>query len=201
MTGFEGSYMGSAAKISPRAVIMASALPSALAAQKATAKVPIVFVSGADPVQLGLVKSLARPDGNATGVSNYFGHLGGKRLELLRAIQAEYAARGQELGEAVSEEMGAPIALPQFFWLWAPTNFPTLSTHFDVNEFGDGKRWHETGTIARVGEEPQMMRTVEDRLGGLDILVANAGIIMAGIAFFPAALAVVMTWAPRCLAS
>jgi len=70
----------------PVAVMMASALPSALAAQKATAKIPIVFVSGADPVQLGLVKSLARPDGNATGVSNYFGHLGGKRLELLREL-------------------------------------------------------------------------------------------------------------------
>jgi putative ABC transport system substrate-binding protein len=70
----------------PVAVIMASALPSALAAQKATTKIPIVFVSGADPVQLGLVKSLARPDGNATGVSNYFGHLGGKRLELLREL-------------------------------------------------------------------------------------------------------------------
>jgi len=70
----------------PVTVLMASALPSALAAQKATAKIPIVFVSGADPVQLGLVKSLARPEGNATGVSNYFGHLGGKRLELLREL-------------------------------------------------------------------------------------------------------------------
>jgi hypothetical protein len=59
---------------------------------------------------------------------------------------------------------GAPIPFAQFFWLWAPTNFPSLSTHFDVNEFGDGRRWHETGTIARVGEEPQMMRTVEWRV-------------------------------------
>ena len=59
---------------------------------------------------------------------------------------------------------GAPIPFAQFFWLWAPTNFPSLSTHFDVNEFADGKRWHETGTIVRPGQEPHMMRTVEWRV-------------------------------------
>jgi hypothetical protein len=36
-----------------------------------------------------------------------------------------------------------PTALPQFFWLWAPLNFPNFATHFDVNEYADGKRWHE----------------------------------------------------------
>ncbi|MEN9822482.1 MAG: hypothetical protein RLZ04_908, partial [Actinomycetota bacterium] len=59
---------------------------------------------------------------------------------------------------------GGPTGLPQFFWLWAPVNFPSLSTHFDVNEFGDGRRWHETGTIARPGAEPEMMRTVDWRV-------------------------------------
>jgi hypothetical protein len=59
---------------------------------------------------------------------------------------------------------GAPMPFAQFFWLWAPVNFPSLSTHFDVNEFGDGRRWHETGTIARVGEEPRMMRSVDWRV-------------------------------------
>jgi putative tryptophan/tyrosine transport system substrate-binding protein len=70
----------------PLAVIMAHTLPAALAAKNATASNAIVFVSGADPVQLGLVKSLRQPGGNATGVSQYFGHLGGKRLELLREL-------------------------------------------------------------------------------------------------------------------
>jgi hypothetical protein len=61
---------------------------------------------------------------------------------------------------------GAPVADPQFFWLWAPINFDTFSTHFDVNELFDGKRWHETGFIAPVaGPEgaspPEAMRSVD----------------------------------------
>ncbi len=59
---------------------------------------------------------------------------------------------------------GAPMPFTQFFWLWAPVNFPSLSTHFDVNEYGDGRRWHETGTLVPVGGEPQMMRTVDWRV-------------------------------------
>jgi hypothetical protein len=45
---------------------------------------------------------------------------------------------------------GAPVADPQFFWLWAPVNFDTFSTHFDVNELFDGKRWHESAFVAPV---------------------------------------------------
>jgi hypothetical protein len=60
---------------------------------------------------------------------------------------------------------GAPVGgVPQFYWLWAPVNFPTRSTHFDVNEYADGRRWHEVGAIAPVGDgEPVMTRTVEYR--------------------------------------
>jgi putative ABC transport system substrate-binding protein len=65
-------------------VLLAASTPSALAAQRATSSIPIVFAFGADPVALKLVESLAHPGGNITGLPALGIDLSAKRLEILK---------------------------------------------------------------------------------------------------------------------
>jgi len=67
-------------------VIVTQGTPAARAAQKATSSIPIVMANVADPVAVGLVKSLARPEANITGLSNLSSDLGPKQLQLLLEI-------------------------------------------------------------------------------------------------------------------
>jgi putative ABC transport system substrate-binding protein len=67
-------------------IIVTGGGEAARAAKQATATIPIVMASGADPVQLGLVASLAQPGGNVTGVTSLSSELTGKRLQLLREL-------------------------------------------------------------------------------------------------------------------
>jgi putative ABC transport system substrate-binding protein len=68
------------------AAIFTAGIPSALAAKAATTTIPIIFVVGSDPVQIGLATSLSRPGGNLTGIDVFTAQIGAKRLEVLRDL-------------------------------------------------------------------------------------------------------------------
>ena len=75
------------------AVIVAAGTPAALAAKAATTIIPIVFVTAADPVAMGLVASLNRPGANVTGSAVLTAELAPKRLQLLRELAPNCGVR------------------------------------------------------------------------------------------------------------
>jgi putative ABC transport system substrate-binding protein len=68
------------------AIVCAGGSPALLAAKRATETIPIVFISGGDPVSLGMVSSLNRPGGNLTGIYFVLSELVGKRLALMHEL-------------------------------------------------------------------------------------------------------------------
>lgn len=70
----------------PVAVLVTDSTPAAAAAKAATATIPIIFNTGADPVAAGFVASLSRPGGNLTGVSILLSQVVPKQFEMLRAV-------------------------------------------------------------------------------------------------------------------
>jgi putative ABC transport system substrate-binding protein len=67
-------------------VIVTPGTPGSMAAKQATSTIPVVFAGVADAVGAGLVANFARPGGNVTGLTSISAQLGGKRLELLKAV-------------------------------------------------------------------------------------------------------------------
>jgi putative ABC transport system substrate-binding protein len=75
-------------------IVAAGAINAALAAKAATTTIPIVFAVGSNPVQLGLVSSLARPEGNVTGITTLNRDLMAKHLEILHDLLPNVSAFG-----------------------------------------------------------------------------------------------------------
>jgi putative tryptophan/tyrosine transport system substrate-binding protein len=86
-----------------RVSVILAAGGSGMAAKAATTTIPIVFTHGGDPVQEGLVASLNRPSGNATGVVFFASVLGAKRLELLRQLVPKATTIGMLVNPNIPE--------------------------------------------------------------------------------------------------
>ena len=85
--------------------------------------------------QLGCWSGWIEVDGNRHEISP---------SEVVGSRDRSWGIRG--VGERAP--MGAPVtSAPQFFWLWAPVCFENFGTVFDVNEYEDGQRWHESGAM------------------------------------------------------
>jgi putative ABC transport system substrate-binding protein len=126
-------------------VIVANAPPSVMALQQATQTLPIVFVNMTDPVGMGIVQSLARPGGNATGFAAAEFGLSAKWLELLKKI-----APGVRR-VAVVRELGNPSALPQFAAIQAVSHsFGVELSSLGARDAGEIER--DFGAFARSGD-------------------------------------------------
>ena len=102
---------------------------TALAAKAATMTIPVLFISGADPVSDGLVSSFNRPGGNVTGVSVYTAELAPKRLEQLR----ELVPKATKIAVLVNPEASADLRDAQNIMERAGLPLLTLSARVETD--------------------------------------------------------------------
>ena len=123
-------------------IIAVGGFVAARAAKAATVTIPIVFLTGGDPVQLGLVASLSRPGGNATGVNSFMSELVAKRLGLLR----EFLPTAARIGALVNPNAETAEAFTKEF----TTAAATLSVQFEIAHARDSREIEAAfATLAR----------------------------------------------------
>ena len=136
------------------AVIVAINTPGARAAIDATKSIPVVMTVVGDPMATGLVSNLARPDGNATGVSNLGRELTQKRLQLLVEVLPDLRRL------AVLHHPVDPVVAPQIDDVKAAASrlgievrfFPVHSEPELVEAFNAMSRWHAQAVLRLYGQ-------------------------------------------------
>jgi putative tryptophan/tyrosine transport system substrate-binding protein len=139
-------------------VIFAIGPPQALAAAKATDRIPIVFVGGGDPVQMGLIKSFAHPGGNVTGLTFVTVELASKRIQLLK--------------EAVP--MAKRVAI-----VWNPNNT------INKLELAEATRTAEAVRLIPVPIEIRVLDDIDGALAAANSQHADAALILSSPLTFP----------------
>ena len=116
-------------------VIVASGSRAAVAAKNATTTIPIVLAFATDPVELGLVASLAQPEGNITGQSNQGPGLVGKRMQLLARSCPAFPASVSSRKPAPTKSICGRYRLLRspWAWRWTPSRWQTLKTSMLVS--------------------------------------------------------------------
>jgi putative ABC transport system substrate-binding protein len=148
-------------------LILANAPPSVMALQQATRTVPIVFVNMTDPVGMGIVQSLARPGGNATGFTVAEFGLSAKWLEVLKEI-----APGVRR-VAVLRELSNPSALAQFAAIQAMASSVDVElTPLGVREAGEIER--DVGSFARPGNGGLIATRTSEAITQRDAIIKAA---------------------------
>jgi putative ABC transport system substrate-binding protein len=121
-------------RINPR-VSVSGPLPASLAVRKATAMIPIVMATGADPVGFGLVQSLSHPGGNVTGLANFAEELASKQLDVIRELLPQLSR------VAALINVGNPLHVPQLREIRAAAAKASLAlVHFEYRVPEDFER-------------------------------------------------------------
>jgi putative ABC transport system substrate-binding protein len=155
------------ARLNVNLIVAAGGTTAILAAKNATKTIPIVMAGGSDPVEAGLVESLAHPGGNVTGVTSRTGELGGKRLELFKEAAPNVARVAvlydpatldsvHDVKEVLPAAAGAPGLAVRSWEVRTAEDFDQV--------FAAISKWRPDGLY--VPRRGSLMRTNENRIVG-----------------------------------